>query len=90
MVSSYRTWAADLDDRFDPYVEGAPAPLTGRRVLGVDLNRRYAPIRYGSKGQDVGYRVGGVDISNFFAAKGTAQYGPPDPDPQIDPTLPPR
>ncbi|WP_416058363.1 hypothetical protein [Stenotrophomonas maltophilia] len=74
MASGYALTGIDLDDLFDPYIEGPTSSDSGFLLTGSDLSRRYAHIQYGSKRPDVGYRVGGMDVSNLWAAKGTASY----------------
>lgn len=80
MAAGIRTNGVDLDDVFDPYVQGTKPALTGYRSAGQDLRDRYAPIVYGSAASATGYRIpGGADLSTLFAAKGTASYFPPAP-----------
>lgn len=74
MASGYSSSDVDLDELFDPYVEGPFANDSGLRLGGSDLSRRYAHIQYGSKRGDVGYCVGGTDVSNLWAARGSATY----------------
>lgn len=70
----------DLDDWFDPYLQGTKPGLTGYNVAGFgDLRDRYAPLVYGTKAALTNYSVAGVgDLRELFAAKGTAKYTTPD------------
>ncbi|MBB5864812.1 hypothetical protein [Xanthomonas sp. 3058] len=77
MSSGYRNSAGeDLDELFDPYVQGTQPAATGFRTRdGVDLAARYAPMAYGTKGADVNLRnSSGTDLSNLWAQKGSAAY----------------
>lgn len=80
MTTNIRCKGVDLDNIFDPYVEGTSPGLTGLKVAGVDINTRYAPLIYGTAAPvtNINSKVRGtssfVDLNTLFAAKGTAQY----------------
>lgn len=77
MASGYRIASGvDLDDVFDPYVEGSKPGNTGYRTAdGVDLANRYAPLTYGTQAAATGYRIAsGADVNTLWAKKGTAGY----------------
>lgn len=75
MATGFKVGTKDLDDIFDPYVQGAKPAATGYTVGGVDLNQRYAPLEYGSQAAATGMKIaGGADLNTLWAAKGTAVY----------------
>ncbi len=75
MASGFRKGATDLDDIFDPYVEGIKPAATGFKAAGgIDLNQRYAPLAYGTQAAATGITTGGIDLNTLWAAKGTARY----------------
>lgn len=80
MTTNIRCKGVDLDNIFDPYVEGTSPGLTGLKVAGVDINTRYAPLIYGTAAPvtNINSKVRGtssfVDLNTLFAAKGTAKY----------------
>lgn len=77
-MSRFRTGpgaGVDLDDVFDPYVQGDKVAPTGFTNDGVDLCERYAPLRYGSAAPPTGLSVAGRgDFNTLWAAKGSATY----------------
>lgn len=80
MPAGYRIASGvDLDNVFDPYVQGAKPANTGYRTSdGVDLAGRYAPLVYGTQAAATGYRLSnGADVNTLWAAKGTATYSLP-------------
>lgn len=82
MTTLFRNSAGtDLDDVFDPYVEGTKPGATAYRTSdGTDLNQRYAPLAYGSQAAATGFRLSnGSDVNTLWAAKGTAAYAQPPP-----------
>ena len=82
MVTGFKKGATDLDDIFDPYVEGAkPAATAFKTADGIDLNQRYAPLSYGTQAAATGMKIaGGAVLNTLWAAKGSAVYaGPIDP-----------
>jgi len=75
MASGIKTGTVDLDDHFDPYVEGTKPAATGYKVGSTDLNQRYAPLVYGQKAAATGLTIAGRgDLNTQFAKKGTANY----------------
>ena len=74
MASGFRVGSTDLDDVFDPYVQGTKPAVTGFRVAAQDLRDRYAPIAFGTAAAATGFRVSGADLNTLFAKKGTASY----------------
>ncbi len=75
MPSGFTTGGADLDDVFDPYVEGTKPAATGYTAAGIDLNQRYAPLTYGAAAAATGMKIaGGADCNTLWAAKGSAAY----------------
>lgn len=78
MPSGFSTGGDDLDDVFDPYVEGTKPAATGYTAAGADLKDRYAPISFGTAAPVTGMSIsGGVDLNTLWAAKGTAVYAGP-------------
>lgn len=75
MATGFKVGAVDLDDYFDPYIEGEKPAETGYKVGAVDLNQRYAPLQYGQQAAATGMKIaGGVDLNALWAKKGTASY----------------
>ncbi|TAA26567.1 hypothetical protein [Pseudoxanthomonas winnipegensis] len=77
MTTLFRNSAGtDLDDVFDPYVQGTKPGATAFRTSdGTDLNQRYAPLAYGSQAAATGFRLAnGSDVNTLWAKKGTASY----------------
>lgn len=74
MVTGFRANGVDLDDVFDPYVEGTKPALTGYKAGTQDLRDRFAPLAYGTQAVATGYKVNGADLNTLFAKKGTAVY----------------
>lgn len=82
MTTGYRIASGvDLDDVFDPYVQGSkPASTNYRTGDGVDLNQRYAPLIFGTAASPTGFRISsGADFNTLWAKKGTAGYLNPTP-----------
>lgn len=77
MASGFKVGTKDLDDIFDPYVEGTKPAATGFKVGTQDLRDRYAPRALGAQAAATGMKVGSADLNTLFAAKGTASYGLP-------------
>lgn len=78
MPSGFTTGGTDLDDVFDPYVEGTKPAATGYTAAGTDLKERYAPLSYGTAAPVTGMSIsGGADLNTLWAAKGTAVYAGP-------------
>lgn len=78
MPSGFKTGGSDLDDVFDPYVEGTKPAATGYTAAGNDLKERYAPISFGTAAPVTGMKLaGGDDLNTVWAAKGTAVYAGP-------------
>lgn len=76
-MSGYFVNGVNLDDIFDPYVQGDKPSGTGYSTGGQDFRDRYAPIEYGQQAALTGYTVGGLDLNSIFAAAGTASYVTP-------------
>jgi len=75
MATGIKKGTVDLDDYFDPYVEGAKPAATGYKVGSTDLNQRYAPLAYGTQAAATGMKItGGADLNTLWAKKGTASY----------------
>lgn len=74
MPSGHKVNGVDLDDIFDPYVQGTKPANTGYQVAGVDLKDRYAPIVFGASAPATNMFKAGFDLNTIFAAKGTAVY----------------
>lgn len=75
MATGFTRNGVDLDDIFDPYVQGSKPGLTGHAIGGADLRDRYAPLSYGTQAAATGLTVAGVgDLNVLFAAKGSAVY----------------
>lgn len=74
MATGIKVGTTDLDDIFDPYVEGTKPAATNIKVGTQDLRDRFAPLSFGTSAAATGIKVGTADLNTLFAKKGTAQY----------------
>jgi len=74
MATGIKVGTTDLDDIFDPYVEGTKPAATNIKVGTQDLRDRFAPLSFGTSAAATGIKVGTADLNTLFAAKGTAVY----------------
>lgn len=74
MATGVKVGTTDLDDIFDPYVEGTKPAATNIKVGTQDLRDRFAPLSFGTSAAATGIKVGTADLNTLFAKKGTAQY----------------
>lgn len=77
MAHNYESQGVHLDQLFDPYISGDQ-----NRAWNLQDNDGnpllYAPLNIGSRQRDIGFLdPSGNDYSNYWAAKGTAQYALP-------------
>lgn len=78
MTTGFKVGTVDLDDWFDPYVQGTKPALTGYKAGAQDLRDRFAPLAFGIKAELTHYNVTGIgDLRELFAKKGTASYALP-------------
>lgn len=75
MTTGFKVGTVDLDDWFDPYLQGTKPGLTGYRVGAQDLRDRFAPRASGSAAPVTHFKISnGADLNTLFAAKGSATY----------------